>query len=437
MPVLRPVSIVLASLLAFGYFLAIWYPDMTGYTTLAAVVLLLLVILDMALTGNTKNIQIQRIVASKLSLGDPNEVRLVILNRRRFGISGTVGDNAPAEFQVRHARFPFRLASGKSETFSYTITPNRRGLFQFEEVTLRLHGPLGLSSRIWHLPMPKETRAYPSYLQIRKYQLHARRYNVHTVGKRKQRRYGEGREFESLREYTPDDEFRKINWKATARRGKPIVTQFQVERNQNIVLALDAGRMMRSMAGDMSRIDYAINTVLMLTYLCIVKEDNVGLLIFDDQIRTWLPPHRGKAQLSRVNELLYNLNTSFTEPDYGGAFRFLKAKVGRRSLIVLLTDLMDERVSKTMITEFTSLYPKHLPLLTSLRDNVLRNIALSVPGGSQEMMEMAIAQQLLDERLKALRRLQSRGVLTLDANPETLTVEAINKYLDIKARGMI
>lgn len=394
-------------------------------------------ILDYRLTPGRDVLRVRRIVNPKLSLGDDNEIRLQLENERMQSVRGKITDNVPEEFQQRETEFKFNLKGGSNKEFTYFVKPKERGAYSFPSISLKVNGMMGLVNRIYHIRKEATVKVYPSYLQIKNYQLHSRRSNVDVLGRKQQRRYGEGREFESLREYTVNDEYRKINWKATARRGKPIVSQYQIERNQNVMILVDAGRMMRSASKGMSKLDYAINAALMLAYICIYKEDNVGLMVFNSQVETFLTPRRGKSQLNAINEHLYNVKFEFAEPNYREAFHFLKRKVSKRSLVILLTDLIDDRASQVLIHQFTKLYPRHLPLCVTLRDESLEQVAWSVPESPQEMLEMGVAQGLVEERMKALRFLQLNGVLTLDTLPKDLTAASINKYLDIKAKSLI
>lgn len=396
-----------------------------------------LAILDVIVTPGKDVLRVRRVANAKLSLGDENEIGLEIENQRLQRVRGRITENAPPHLQLRNLSWAFSLGPGESQSFSWMLRPVERGEYVFETVSLKVNGLLGFSFRVFHLPLPQVLKVYPSYLQVRNYQLQTKRSNQAVLGKKQQKRYGEGREFESLREYTPDDEYRKINWKATARRGKPIVTQYRIERNQNVILLLDAGRMMRTKVDNMTKLDHAINAALMLAYICVYKEDNVGLMVFNSKIDTFLPPRRGKAQLNLINEILYKVKIEFAEPNYAEAFHYLKRKVSRRSLVVLITDLIDERASQVLIHEFTRLYPQHLPLCITLKDLNVEKLALQVPESTQDMLEMGVAQLLMEERFKALRFLTQNGVLTLDTHPGQLTADAINKYLEIKARSLI
>jgi uncharacterized protein (DUF58 family) len=437
MPLLTPLTLVLLALISISMGLSYFWPPLMQVSLAALGGVAFLCGLDAAITPRRNAIEVRRVIARHLSLGDPNEVRIVVRNLRTTRIRGHVGENVPVEFQLRDVVWPFRLGGGQEQSFTYHVKPLRRGEYLFKNPTITIRGKLGLIHRSWHLKGEDAVKVYPSYLQVKKFQLLTRRHNIDMLGRKKQRSYGEGREFESLREYTTDDEYRKINWKATARRGKPIVSQFQIERNQNVIIILDAGRMMRTLAGGMSKLDYAVNAALMLAYVCVHKEDNVGLLTFGSKVTQFLPPKRGITQLNRINEALYNIRFEFAEPHYREAFHYLKRKVSKRSLLILLTDLIDDRASSVLMREYTKLYPQHLPLAVTLKDNQLEATALSRPTNREEMAQLSVAQNLVEERLRALHHLRMNGVLTLDTRPQDVTVDSINRYIEIKAKSQI
>ena len=437
MPALSRISLILMAAISVLTGVSYFWNFLLSLCLLVSALLGAAILIDILITPGKNSVSVSRIIGKKLSLGDNNEVKIVVANKRMMRLKGKVTDNPPAEFQQRDTAFEFVLPGGGKISFSYTVRPLQRGEFVFGTVSLKMRGLIGFTFRIYHLPVHEKVKAYPSFLKVKNQQLLSRRNNLNMQGKKLLRYYGEGREFESLREYTPNDEYRKINWKATARRGKPIVSQFQIERNQNVMILLDCGRMMRTESQGMTKLDHAVNAALMFSWICIYKEDNVGLTVFDSKVESFLAPGRGKTQMNAINEILYKVNFRFEEPDYSGAFQFLERKLRKRSLIVLLTDIVDDRASGVLIREFTKLYPRHLPLCVTIRDESLEQVALSVPETTNDMLEMGIAQGLVDERIKAFRFLQLNGVLTLDTIPPDLTAGMINRYLEIKSKSLI
>lgn len=435
---LSPIAIILLSVLCTGFAWAYFYDPAVEITFLAFGVAALLIAVDFFTIPGKNGFELEREIPAKLSLGDENEVFIHFHNRTRQLLRGELVENfVPGLPALHDGQFMLHVPANASERFRYVLVPRERGAYEFTEISVKLVGRFRLLHRTWNVPVPGNTKVYPSYLQLRNTQVMSRKWNLSQIGQRNLNRYGEGREFESLREYSVNDEYRKINWKATARRGKPIVSQYQIERNQNIILMVDAGRMMRPLSGHLSKLDHAVNAALMLSFICLHKEDNVGLMVFNSKVTQFVPPHRGKSQLHRINEALYNVQFEFSEPNYTEAFYYLRRKVSRRSLVVLLTDVMDERASQILISEFSKLFPRHLPLFVTLKDNLVENIATQVPGSLTQMLEMGVAQLIVEERLKAMHRLRLAGVHTLDTQPEKLSVDAINKYLEIKSKSLL
>jgi uncharacterized protein (DUF58 family) len=264
-------------------------------------------------------------------------------------------------------------------------------------------------------------------------------------GRKQHVQFGAGTEFSRLREYNTDDEFRRINWKATARRGKPIAAEYETERSQYIVSMIDTGRLMRPPVDDpstgvghgLAKLDYAINTALLLSYVATLKGDHVGLLTFADDVRTYLAPKRGKGQFYHMLEALYNIQFEPVEADYGQALAYLGVKHKRRSLVIMFTDLVTLDAAKPLIAHLARLAQRHLPLCVVISDPNITRLAAQPPRNSETVYQRAVAEMLLDERRVVLDTLNRSGVLTLDVPADKLTVSVINKYLELKGRGAI
>jgi uncharacterized protein (DUF58 family) len=274
-------------------------------------------------------------------------------------------------------------------------------------------------------------------LEVRKYVILARRGRFSETGLKHSRLYGAGTRFESLRDYLPDDDYRRINWNATARTGRPISEEYEHERSQNITIMLDCGRMMTAVIKDMSRLDYAINSALMLGYVCCVKGDKVGLVAFSDNVEAYISPRGGKQQLYRIADALYDISPKMRQPDYEKAFTFVESKLRRRSLIVVFTDLIDVEISKTLTAYLPRLRQRHLVLCITLKDTELARLADEMPDTVEDVYQKAVAGQLLLEQQGTLSKLQQNGVLVLDSTPENLSVATVNRYLELKGRNLI
>ncbi|MEK7863764.1 MAG: DUF58 domain-containing protein, partial [Chloroflexota bacterium] len=295
---------------------------------------------------------------------------------------------------------------------------------------------LDLIEKQGHVAATAAANVYPDLHEIRRYELTLRRGLAYDAGQRRARVPGAGTVFERLREYVPDDDPRSISWTATARRGKPISVEYETERQQRIQILLDAGRMMSSTLGGLSKLDHAVNTALMLSYVAIAKGDEVGLLGFADTVRGYAPPRRGRRQFLRLTEELRKIEGTTTEPDYRAAFEFLRARSGRRSLVVLFTDLVDDEASRALVAAVTRLAGHNLVLCCLLADPQLAETATRSPVSTTELFEKVVAQEVRDARIRALAILRRRGVHTIDVPAERLTVATIQRYLELKRRSL-
>ena len=257
------------------------------------------------------------------------------------------------------------------------------------------------------------------------------------MGQRRMRFKGHGREFESLREFVPGDEIRHISWSASARRGKLVTREYQVERSQNILVMIDAGRMMTARIEKLTKLDNAINAALSIAYVALYGGDNIGLLTFCRKVITFLPPKHGHEQLNQVMEGLYGVKPQLIEPNYPRAFNFVEANCRKRSLVIILTDLIDRESSNELLTYTQGLIPRHLPLIVAIGDNDLRGLVKQEPRSVSDVYRQSVAEELLQQREEALARIVRLGGLALDVPAGRLSFELVNKYLEVKARGLI
>lgn len=392
---------------------------------------------DLASTPHPSDITLERTLPLKLSIGVPNPVRIAIANHSGAPARIQGRDTPPASFSGERGFGPVRVDPRASGDVTLHLTPSRRGVFAFGPVAVRLLGPLGLAGRQASFALGEECRVYPDITAVRRYALMARRGALHEIGIRSQRYAGAGTEFESLRDYQADDDYRDIDWKATARRGRPVVRRFEVERSQTIVIAIDAGRLMLPMAGPVTKLDRAVNAALLLAYLGLEAGDVVGLLVFGRDVVAYLPPAKGHRQFLAITEALAGVEGRLEEPDYRRALSYLGTRLGKRSLVVLFTDLVGTEPSRRLLRVLATLSPRHLPLVITQRNRGLESRARLVPDDEQEAFATSVAEGILREKAEALAALSARGSLVLDVHPEELSVAAVNRYLEIKARGRL
>lgn len=381
----------------------------------------------------------ERAVDEKLSLGSANPVTITLRSTSRLPLRVTCRDYPPYQFAVApSAQCALRVLSGnRAASFGYQITPPAKGDFAFGDIFVQYPGPLGLVMRLGRIGAAQAVKVYPNLKEMEKYELLARRGRLQQMGLRTSRLRGGGSEFESLREYVPGDEYKKIDWSATARRGKLITRQYEAERSQNIVLLLDTGRTMLQPVQKQAKLDFVADTALMLAYVAAAGGDKVGLQTFDADVRAWLPPAKSKAQVYQILENLYNLQAHLVESDYKVAFQSLATRWRRRSLVVLFSDLVDPDSSAQILDAIPMIEQLHRVVCVTVSDPNIVQSAKLVPETSADVYAKAVATQVLQERRQAITVLRRRGVWTIDSPPEDLSADLINHYLDLKSRSLI
>jgi uncharacterized protein (DUF58 family) len=425
-----------APLLAIAFFA----PWVIWLALIWFVLALALLLADWRLTPPASAWVLARTHDDRLSLATQNPIRVSV--RLRPGgrpLQVWLRDEPPVSFGMAESEriLTNTVAPGQVQHFVYAVRPPRRGDYHFGNLHLRWRSLLGFLRRQATFLAAEPVKVYPNLVDVKKYDLLLRKNRLWEIGLRNTRIFGSGTEFERLRDYLPDDEYRRINWKATARRGKPISVEYETERSQNIMALLDVGRMMRSPVGDVAKLDYAINAVLLLAFVAAQKGDKLGLLAFSDTVQTWLAPRGGKGQFHRMLEQLYAVEGQPVEPNYQTAFSYFAAKQSKRSLVLVFTDLTGSVSTETLVAQMSRLRDRHLPLLVTVRDPTVQRLAHQAIADSSSLYQRTVAEQLLEERRLTLERLQQRGVLTLDVAADELSMAVINRYLELKARASL
>ncbi len=410
---------------------------LTWVAVLYFVALLGLVIADYFVSTKPEQMTVTRINEPKLSLGAPNLIEIQLDNASPRALAIKLRDEYPYQFRSDSELLEGRLPPLSGLRLRYHVTPVSRGDFSWGDINIRYGSTLGTFIRQARYPATGGVRVYPNVLDIRKYDLLGRKGLLTELGLRNAKLFGSGTEFERLRDYTPDDEFKRINWKATARRNKPIAIEYETERSQHVVCVLDAGRLMRPQLGDIQKLDYAINAALLTSYVATLRGDHVGMLTFADEVGVYLAPGKGRSQFYTMLELLYNLDSQPVESDYARALGYLSVKNKRRSLIVVFSDIVTLDAARPLIAYMSRLASRHLPLLVTLSDPNITGIAARTPRSSSDVYQRAVAEQMLEERRVILDTLNRAGVLTLDVPADKLSIAVINKYLELKTRGTL
>jgi uncharacterized protein (DUF58 family) len=318
-----------------------------------------------------------------------------------------------------------------------TIRPARRGRFEPTEVVVRVTGPLGLLSRQGRRRLPGVLRVHPPFRSKEEAELRIDRARLLEVGLRSAAGRGGGTEFDQLRDYTVDDEFRRIDWAASARVDRPVVRAYRAERNQTVVVLLDNGRVMAGQVDDVPRVEHAMDAVMMLTAVATRLGDRAGLVAFDRQVRAIVAPAHGRGQLTRVTEAMYELEPALVESDYRGAFTTTLARFRRRALLVVLTDLVEQAVGEFLLPALPLISASHLVLVGAVQDPEVLQWARARPADATEAYRKAAAVAALDERARTTARLQGLGATVVDAAPGRLAPLLADAYLRVKATGRL
>ncbi len=394
-------------------------------------VVLLAVLVDFFLAPRSDSLRVTRVVEPVISSGRMNVVKLELRSTR--DVRGELRDLVPPGPLVEGHRQGFVVRG--FATLEYRVTPSTRGDLRLGPVTVRVEGPLRLCARQFTVPLFDDVKVFPDLAALTHDALTLAR--AEAQPSRVQRVRVEGREFESLRDYRAGDDRRAIDWKATARRGKPLVRLYQPERNQQVVLLLDCGRHMAGEADGRRKLDHAVDATLRLAKVALDQGDLVGVLAFGSDVKCWLPPRKGVAQLRAIAQALYRLEATLEESDYGAAIDTAFARGARRSLVVVLTDLLDPETAQSLVLRTRKLVPRHLPMIVSLQDQAVHHAATSVPMSSDAAWERVVAAKLERDGEATVARLREGGARVVRGPPSYFASAGVNAYLDVKARGLL
>ncbi len=381
---------------------------------------------------------LHRSFSRRFAIGDETDVRLRLENKTSRNFTLILKDEYPPELKLNGNRQEkFTIAAQTSAEMSYGLTPPKRGNYQFGQTAVRYLSRLGLVWCQTNLGEAEAIKVYPNIRRAREAELKALGASSYLAVQRKAVRRGEGREFESMRDYVRGDELRHISWTATARRSKLITRQYQIERDQTILIAIDAGRLMTGRIEDETKFDKAIHASLALMSMAARGGDNAGILVFGRKVRKYLPPQRGVQHFDAILEALHDLEPELIEPSYARAFQFISANLKKRALVVILTDLVDKESSKELLSSLRLLRPRHLPLVATIGDKDLNLTVSRVPADLKEMFTQSAAEEIIHQREAALRLVETQGGLALDVNASNLAPRLLETYLKVKERGLL
>lgn len=429
----------LLAFLVVGALLIVLITVSTGFVAIAAVyhaILLSVIVRDAHRLPPPSGFAATRQLPEPFSLGAEQEVLIGVSSPAAAGLAALVADHVPEGLGPRAREVAGTFDSEGVLIVAYRVRPPRRGVYELPALDLRVWRPRGWWLRQVRLRVVSRAAVYPDVLAVRRRQLTLRSGLRILPGRRRARPPGATSDLAGLRDYLPGDDVRRVNWKATARRDAPVMTELEAERGQQVVIALDCGRLMTAPAGALAKLDHAVNAALLLAYVAQGAGDRVGLLTFDHDVEAYLGPRRGMGQVHRLNEVLHRVTAVPTEPDYAEAFAYLSRQVRGRSLVVVLTDVVDTDASSELVAHALRLGRRHRVLVVSMADPVLLSALRRPVADVAGAYEWAAAEELAGARRRALETLQRGGVECLDVEAGRLSPAVVERYLELKERGM-
>ena len=425
-------AIVVIVVLALGQ---LWPPLFYVGASLLVLFALMLVA-DIALLWTRRGITASRHCSSRFSNGDENPVSLQVENNYPFAVKLNIIDEIPHIFQRRDVNFSLRLKARENGTVDYTLRPTKRGVYGFGQIRAFASSPIGLVQRRFTCDEPTDVAVYPSYLMLNQYEFLAISNNLTEMGIKRIRRVGNNTEFEQIKSYVQGDDYRHINWKASARTHHLMVNVYTDERSQQIINVIDKGRIMQQAFAGMTILDYAINTSLVLSYVALHRDDKAGVITFADKFSDFVKPDRGPAQMNDILECLYHQTTDFAESDYSTLVVNTNHLVGRRSLLILYTNFFDYNGMLRQLPYLRQLNSRHRLLVVFFIDEERRDFINQQPHSIKEYYEHSIAAKIDHEQTLIINTLRQFGINSLLTSPQNLSVNVINRYLEMKSRGM-
>lgn len=428
--------VVMGSAVA-AYFLSFFFPVLYPIVNVLFAVTCLLVMADyLFLFVFFKPPAGKRTVADRLSNGEENGVELSVTNKMPFIINLQVIDELPEQMQERAMRIKKKLPANKTVYIKYCITPLTRGAYQFGNIIVYLESLLGLLQKRETINAAETVRVYPSFINLGKYQLMAQSV-TNEYGSKRMRKIGQSMEFEQIKDYVGGDDIRTINWKATARKGTLMVNNYTDEKSQQVYCIIDKGRLMKMPFYGLSLLDYAINATLALTNICLQKQDKIGLLSFSNKMGNVVAADRKPIQWENIVQVLYKENTAFLESDYEMLYMQVRNKIKQRSLLILFTNFESLNGLNRQVNYLRSIAKHHLLLVVFFENTELTKLSGAQANTVEDIYVKTIADKLAFEKRLVVKELLKYGILSILSSPQNLTVNTINKYLELKAKQVL
>jgi len=401
------------------------------------IIIFSLLIVDFRMTPNKKLLVVERVCGEKLSMGTENEIGINIRNNSDYALEIEAVDEIPVYMKIKEAVVPIRVMAHYEAVGNYYVIPEKRGEFKFGKVHVRYKGVMGLCMKKGRYDLEKNYKVYPNLKDLSKYGLAAIKKSQLIHGIKKNKSFGTGTEFESLREYAEGDDYRKINWMATARANKFIVNTYEHEKNQQVMIMLDSSRVMNSEINYIKKLDYSINAAFLLADVAIKKGDNAGVMVFDNTVKRFIKPGKGMGQFQLIAENLYNVQENFVSADYMQALTYLKQNQKRRSLLCIFTELFNADEAFMLASALKNLAKHHVPVVITIKDMRLYDYAYGDIKDTKGFFTKVASMKMIEEREKIRKIFNDFSIAVVDVPPDKLSIEVVNKYLSMKSMMQI
>lgn len=429
---------VLFGVVVIGFAISFAIPFLLFWAKVGFFSLIGFTFLDSLLLFSIKTpLSFERNVSSRLNLGDANEIELIVKNNSTQSISFILIEGFPIEMQERSKQFSAILGGDKEISFHYTFVPKARGEYFFEDVFFQISSLFNLAGRKIEIPAKQSFQVFPSILQMKKYELMVFQQQKVESGIKKIRRLGNNSEFEQIRNYVQGDEIKRINWKATSRGRELMVNQYQEEKSQHIYCIVDKSRNMQVEFDGLSMLDYSINSTLVFSNITIKKGDKTGLITFSDKIGSQLVAEKSNGQMKRILDILYNQKTHYRDGNFELLFESIRTTIKTRSLLVLFTNFETESAMRRALPLMRKINQKHVLVVVFFQNNELEEMAFQDINSTRDIYQSAVAERMISVKHKIAMELKKNGIHTILTRPEDLSINTINKYLELKAKGSI
>lgn len=420
------------------FLLSYFYPVVFKVAVLIFPLLLMAIFIDTVLLFSKKDgLETHRFLSERFSMGDENKISLQLTNHYGFPVQLSVIDEIPYQFQERSWLRKTTLTIGEKQEIMYTLRPLERGEYVFNDINVFVHGPLQLVKRRFVFEAKKTIKVYPSYMQMRRYQLLAVANKLQEAGVKRMQRLGHSMEFEHIKEYVRGDDYRTINWKATARKEGLMVNNYTDERSQQIYCLINKGRVMKMPFNGLTLLDHAINASLVLSNVALVKQDRAGLITFAENQDTFLLADKKPTQMNSILESLYKQQTRFLEPDYEKLFSVIRNRITNRSLLMLFTNFESMEGLQRELPALKKIAHYHLLLVVFFENTELKSLVEQKAATIEDIYIKTIAEKFSFEKRLMVKELHMNGIPSILTTPENLTVNTVNKYLELKTRMSI